>query len=133
MKEIKDQLKKGNTLPLTEKFLDHFRTQDMRQTRQALTIRKNVFWSWGANGFVNYANKVLKFKTNGFNHKGHVYILLAANDTYTVVVTNTRRKIISTASDIYGDDLQDMVDIFVEKGCDDKTYKEKVQGATYSF
>lgn len=81
------------------------------------TIRKSVkVWSWGAHAWTAHKSKWLRFKSNGHHHKGHVYISLAFNDTFTIHYTTTKGTILDIdTSDIYIDMLIDTIDNKIER------------------
>jgi hypothetical protein len=71
-------------------------------------------WSWGAHAYRNYEDKVLRFRVRGNHHKGHVYISLAWNDTFTVTLTSLQGNIKKTIYNVYIDVLVDTIDKEVE-------------------
>lgn len=73
------------------------------------------FWSWGANGFKNIANKALFFKVQGHHHKGYVLITLNAADLYDVRLFTTTGKVKHTLTDLFFDQLFDAIDEKVER------------------
>lgn len=73
------------------------------------------FWSWGANGFKNVANKGLFFKVQGHHHKGYVLITLNFADLYDVRLFTTTGNLKDTITDLYFDQLFDAIDEKVEK------------------
>lgn len=89
----------------------------------------SVFWSWGASKWEAVGeNKIegigenylgaLKFYVRGMNHKGHVIVSLALNDTYTVtigsVVKGTMR-VKKQIKEVYVEELPEVIDNLVEK------------------
>ena len=70
--------------------------------------------SWGAQAWKAKKNAWLRFKSNGYHHKGHVYIHLGWNDTFTVTLTSTKGTIIETITDVYLDVLIDVIDKKIE-------------------
>ena len=91
------------------------RLQDCNETLKVLSHNKIVFFSWGPQAFKNFSNRVLRFKVNGHNHKGHVYVAVNGSDLYDVYLTTTRGNIVKEIRDIYFDELQDRVDDAVER------------------
>jgi hypothetical protein len=88
-----------------------------------------VFWSWGATKFravrenqiqginEDYLGGLL-FYVRGMKHKGHVFVSLALNDTYTVTVGNVvkgQMKIKKQVNDVYFDELGDIIDELIER------------------
>ena len=88
-----------------------------------------VFWSWGASAFkslptdrtigdINTERGALIFYTRGHHHKGHVLIVLTFMDTYTVYIGHQRKnnfKVKSKFTDVYFDELSDVLDTAIEK------------------
>lgn len=88
-----------------------------------------VFWSWGPSAFravkenqiqginENYLGGLL-FYVRGMKHKGHVFVSLALNDTYTVSIGNVVRgqmKLKKQVNDVYFDELGEIIDGLIEK------------------
>lgn len=88
---------------------------NLQETLKLLQLNKTIFWSWGANSFINYDNKGLLFKVSGMIHKGSVLITLAWDDTYTVDLFNTQGTHKKTLTNIYFDDLVNRIDSAIEK------------------
>lgn len=74
-----------------------------------------VIMSWGAEKWTANANKWLRFKSNGYKHKGHVYIILAWNDTFTVVYTTLKGKVKFIDEEVYIDMLVESIDNRIER------------------
>lgn len=78
------------------------------------------FFSWGAQAFRTIGTlpdgycKALRFKTNGHHHKGHVYLSVNANDLYDVVLTSVSGVIKESITDIYFEDLFEILDKKIE-------------------
>lgn len=76
--------------------------------------------SWGAHAFTSIPSDHkgsdfgLRFAVQGRNHKGHVYVFLAADDTYTVVLTTMLGKEKSVHTGIYCDELNERINQLVE-------------------
>lgn len=71
-------------------------------------------WSWGANSFKTYDNKVYSFKVQGFLLKWYVHIVLDFSDTFTVYFTKLNGKIIERVDMVYIEDLLNIIDTRVE-------------------
>jgi len=71
-------------------------------------------WSWGAHAWRTLESKGLRFAVQGHHHKGHVYIVLAWDDTFTIYYTTRQGKILDKQTDIYIDVLIDTIDKKVE-------------------
>lgn len=78
-----------------------------------------VVASWGLHGIVFHnvrgGQKWMRFRVNGHHHKGYVYIYLAANDTYTVILATFQDRIVKEFHDVYADMLGTIIDDAVEK------------------
>jgi len=82
----------------------------------SLSNSKNTkVWSWGAHAWVTHEDKWLRFKSNGHHHKGHVYITLGFDDTFTIYYTNTRAKVIDMVTGVYVGSLIDTIDNRIER------------------
>ena len=88
-----------------------------------------VFWSWGPSAFKavkenqilgineNYLGGLL-FYVRGMKHKGHVFVSLALDDTYTVTIGNVVRgnmKVKKQVNDVYFDQLGEIIDGLIER------------------
>jgi len=73
-----------------------------------------IVWCWGAQAWAAHKDKFLRFKSNGYLHKGHVYIILGWNDTFTVILTTLKGKVLSIDEEIYVDVLVNQIDARVE-------------------
>lgn len=71
-------------------------------------------WCWGPQAWTHHEDKFLRFKSNGYLHKGHVYIILGWNDTFTVILTSIKGKVISITKEVYVDVLIGTIDKLVE-------------------
>lgn len=91
------------------------RELNVQELRDLLAYDRTVFWSWGCQNFVNYGNKILKFKVNGHHHKGNVFISLNGNDLFDIVLTSSQNNIKDKLNDIYFDDLVNVLDTKIEK------------------
>ena len=74
----------------------------------------NTVWCWGAQAWTAHKDKFLRFKSNGYLHKGHVYIILGWDDTFTVILTTLKGKVISIDENVYVDVLVETIDRRVE-------------------
>jgi hypothetical protein len=88
---------------------------DVKETIQTLKHFGGMeFWCWGANGFTNCAHKALQFKVTGLKHRGNVFIALNGLDLYDVVLTTSHGTIKCILTDIYFDDLFDIMHRHIE-------------------
>ena len=71
-------------------------------------------WCWGAHAWTHHKDKFLRFKSEGFLFKGHVYITLGWDDTFTIIYTTIRGKVEDIQTGIYIDMLIDTIDRKVE-------------------
>jgi len=58
----------------------------------------------------------LQFSISGAKLRGKVRVWLHASDTYTLHFINLRGKIVETVSDVYCDELAEIIDRHVESG-----------------
>jgi hypothetical protein len=97
---------------------------------QLLTLTpRPVLWSWGASKFQSVKGNQLEgigedylagliFYVRGMKHKGHVFITLAGNDTYTVSIGHLRRlkfNVKKQEKDVYFDELYQVIDELIER------------------
>jgi hypothetical protein len=81
---------------------------------------KYVFFSWGAHNFVfgvtEDGNKpTLRFKVNGMKFKGYVHIIYNLMDYYEVEFVSTHGNLKKRVEMCYFDQLQEIIDNYVEK------------------
>lgn len=74
-----------------------------------------VYWSWGVDNILQFEDKGLLIRTNGFHHTGYVLIVLAWNDTYSYYLLNDDWSIKKQAKEVYFDELQYRIDKDVER------------------
>lgn len=90
---------------------------------------RQMTWCWGLDlstrvgGADENDNAFLMFKVNGAGFKGKVKIILTVNDDYTVEFWKMGRKagvmqgtLVHTIEDLYGDNMTECIDRFVEGG-----------------
>lgn len=109
----------------------------MDTTEIAMTIFKQmklltpapVMMSWGASKFQAVAENQIKgvnenylggllFYVRGMKHKGHVFVTLALDDTYTVTIGHVKKGIINPKNqinDVYFDQLGEIIDGLIER------------------
>ena len=73
-----------------------------------------VVWSWGAHAWTTHEDKFLRFMVQGRLFRGHVYITLAWDDTFTLYFTTSRGTVKQIITDVYIDCLVDIIDTTVE-------------------
>jgi hypothetical protein len=72
--------------------------------------------SWGfRNGTEAAKDQAYRFRVSGHHHKGFVYIVLAANDTFTVFLTSLQNKVKKRLDNIYIDMLIETLDVEIER------------------
>jgi len=71
-------------------------------------------WCWGAQAWTIHKDMFLRFKSNGYLHKGRVYITLGWDDTFTIIYTTVRGKVVDIQEGIYVDVLVEAIDRKVE-------------------
>lgn len=80
-----------------------------------------VFFTWGANGFTASQSDTdahepcLMFKVNGRKFKGYVHIFYNWCDWYRVEFVSTHRNLKKVVDEVYFDELQNVIDEYVEK------------------
>ncbi len=82
---------------------------------QILKSNMNIFWSWGAQKFVDLNGKGLRFKVSGHHHKGLVYIVLNGADMFDVYYTDKHGVITGINFDIFFDQLVEVMDNKIER------------------
>lgn len=75
--------------------------------------RLQTVWCWGPQAW-KYTQKFLRFKSNGYLHKGHVYIILGWDDTFKVILTTLKGKVLSIDENVYVDMLVQTIDSRIE-------------------
>jgi hypothetical protein len=94
---------------------------DTAETMKLLQLNQPMYWSWGVEKKMNYANKALMLCVNGNHLKGWVIITLGYDDTYSVYYTQKRR--LSNEGEqhnVYFDMLADVIDDKIERIADYK-------------
>lgn len=106
----------------TSQFLNRVKTEfaerefDPQETLKWLSINKVMLWSWGFEKPTAISTSGLAFKVNGHHHKGWVLITLAYNDTYTLrFFSQNFEETKPKQTNVYCDELQERVDIVVER------------------
>lgn len=86
-----------------------------------------VFWTWGATKFTMAESNddrhepCLMFKVNGRKFKGYVHIFYNWSDWYRVEFVSTHRNLKKVVDEVYFDELQSVIDEYVEK-CEDYAF-----------
>jgi hypothetical protein len=88
---------------------------DVKETLTLLGANRIWLWSWGSKNFTQFENKALFFTVSGNHHKGIVLITLAWNDTYTVRFLSNRWNVKSVVTDVFFDELAEVIDDKVER------------------
>jgi hypothetical protein len=88
---------------------------DVKETLTLLGANRIWLWSWGSRNFTQFENKALFFTVSGNHHKGIVLITLAWNDTYTVRFLSNRWNVKSVVTDVFFDELAEVIDDKVER------------------
>ena len=83
-------------------------------------------WSWGFNSPKSLPNnKGLKFKVNGFKHKGWVEVIYDEGvDAFNINLLNYRNNVVKQINGAYLDNLVDVIDNAVEKT---DNYEERIK------
>ena len=96
-------------------YFEKKRDMDAQETLNLLRSYGITFWSWGAHAFTRIGKKALRMMVNGHHHKGHVYISVNGNDLYDVTLTTSKGTIVDTLTDIYNDQLFEIIDNRIER------------------
>ena len=91
-----------------------------------------VVFSWGACNFQALHNG-LRFKVNGFKHKGWVRVFYNdGNDDFTVELINDKNESLKSIGGVYFDCLVEVIDSAVERVSDyENTVKEWLKSNDY--
>jgi len=87
---------------------------DPKEVFNALRKLQTV-WCWGAQAWTTHKDQFLRFKSNGFLFKGHVYITLGWDDTFTIIYTTLKGKVVDIQEGIYVDMLVGTIDRKIER------------------
>jgi len=87
---------------------------DMKEFLNAIGRTLTVI-SWGAHAWTNIQNKALKFKVQGHHFKGWVILTVNGSDLFDIYYVNRKLEILDSVTDIYLEDLIDVIDIKVER------------------
>jgi hypothetical protein len=93
-----------------KKYRDFYSMQELVNSIK----RSVIVWSWGAQGWTKINNQLLRFKVNGYLHKGYVYVAVNGSDLFDVWTTNLKGEIKDFKTDIYAEDFINIVDKMVE-------------------
>ena len=94
------------------------RSLNVQELMQLLKMNISIFWSWGCHAFTiddKRNTKMLRFVVSGHHHKGHVYIFVNGMDLFDVYLTNVQGKIKDIMSDLYFDQLVEVIDNRIER------------------
>jgi hypothetical protein len=93
----------------------HCREFSVVETKKQLYFFGKIkVFSWGAHNWVNFQNKALRFTVQGRHFRGHVYIFLNGADLYDVYYCSNRGNIKMIDTDMYFDQLTEIIDRKVE-------------------
>jgi len=105
--------KVGNKIDI-HSIMKKCRHMDAKTTMSQLYAGgRDKVWSWGANSFTNYGDG-LRFTVQGNHFNGHIYIVLNGADLYDIYYCSNRGTIKMIDSDIFCEDLTDVIDRKVE-------------------
>lgn len=82
--------------------------------------RNRIVWCWGAERWTLVSTSpksgvmAIRFKSNGYLHKGLVYLVVNGLDLFDIYLTTLDGKIKSKTTDIYLEDLIEIVDGLIE-------------------
>jgi hypothetical protein len=97
--------------------------------QQLFAFGKMKVWSWGSNSWKVISNG-LSFRVQGFKFKGVVQVTLTPFDTYKVEFIKAK-KVIQEFTDVYFDELTNIIDATVEYTGDN--YQNDVANAEHTF
>ena len=107
---------------LTEDFFKSECLRPFDDIREFSTLfRGPIVWSWGYNSPAIVGKNVFRFKVQGHHFKGFVWIAPNGNDLFNVYYSTARRSengcyyLIDKQTDIYGEDIIDVIDRKVER------------------
>jgi hypothetical protein len=86
---------------------------DMKELVRCLA-KNRIVWCWGANSWANVDNKALRFKVQGYLHKGFVFLTVNGLDLFDIYLTNVKGEIKQVETDVYIEDLIERIDLLVE-------------------
>lgn len=90
--------------------------------------------SWGMHNIKLYKDQAIVFNVKWFKHTGLVFVSLDWNDTFTITLTERVWNLIKKQiKGVYIDNLIDVLDAYIEKGCSDEEYKEKVEKTQFNY
>jgi hypothetical protein len=87
---------------------------DAQQTHQVVSNPRMVYWSWGVSKKEMHRGTCLMYKVNGRLHKGWIAVTLGWSDLYDVHVVNRHGEILETRTDLYFDQLNEVMDTMIE-------------------
>jgi hypothetical protein len=91
------------------------RSFEPKELAQALLCNATVtMMSWGAHEWSAFGDQWLRFKVQGFFHKGLVYIALEWNDSFIIYYTTPTGKIVDIRKEVYIDELVQVLDKRIE-------------------
>lgn len=91
------------------------RSFDPKELCQALMKNATlIVMSWGAHDWTVNKDQWLRFKVQGYFHKGLVYIALNYNDTFKIYFTTPSGKIVDIRAEVYVDELVQVLDKRIE-------------------
>lgn len=82
--------------------------------------RNRIVWCWGPEKWAmvstsqNSGVMAIRFKSNGYLHKGLVYITVNGLDLFDIHLTTLDNKLKSTTKDVYLEDLIETIDFLIE-------------------
>lgn len=71
--------------------------------------------SWGARGWTKMNDKLLRFRVSANRHKGYIFIAVNGSDLFDIWLTNLKGDIKCNFTDIYLEDVIDIIDEKIEK------------------
>jgi len=93
---------------------------DVKELHNAILRTGGIRMSWGFNNACTIPNKnneviAYRFKVQGHHHKGYVYLFVNGMDLFDIYYTSTHKNIKKIKTDIYIDELIDILDTDIER------------------
>ena len=88
---------------------------DLQEAVRIVSANRNIYWSWGVSRAIGVRKMALALRVHGHHHNGYVLITLACNDTFTVRIVTTAGQVLETFTDVYVDQLTEVIDNRIER------------------
>jgi hypothetical protein len=111
---LHESIKVGEKINIENLGQRSFDINELHQTIIKYGGYKRMSWGYNKPVIVK-TDMVFRFSVNGYHHKGHVYIELDFMDTFNIVYTSTHGTVKKVRSDVYIDQLIDILDTDIER------------------